>query len=144
MTFLLDTNVVSELRKAKAGKADPTVVAWATSVPYGSLFLSVITILELEAGVLSVERRDPTQGGILRTWLDAHVLPAFQGRVLPIDIAVALRFAGLHVPNPRAERDALIAATALVHGMTVVTRNTVDFTPTSVHTLNPWLAPQKI
>lgn len=136
--FVLDTNVVSELRKAKAGKADGNVAAWAANVPPGSLFLSGITILELETGVLQVERRDPTQGGMLRTWLDDHVLPAFAGRVLPVDIAVAQRCASLHVPDPRSDRDALIAATALVHGMTVVTRNLADFEATGVRLINPW------
>ncbi|MFA7292224.1 MAG: type II toxin-antitoxin system VapC family toxin [Rhodocyclaceae bacterium] len=136
--FLLDTNVVSELRKAKAGKADAHVTAWAGSVPYGSLFISAITVLELEMGVLQVERRDAAQGKILREWLDKHVLPAFHDRILPIDAVVAQRCARLHVPDPRAERDALIAATALVHGMTVVTRNLSDFQPTGVPLLNPW------
>ena len=136
--FVLDTNVVSELRKAKAGKADKNVTAWAVSVPPGGLFLSAITILELETGALLFERRDPAQGAILRAWLDGHVLPAFAGRVLAIDTAVAQRCARLHVPDPRADRDALIAATALVHGMTVVTRNVTDFEPTGVPILNPW------
>ena len=137
--FLLDTNVVSELRKAKAGKADARVTSWIQSVPVGSLFISAITILELESGVLMVERRDAAQGALLRTWLDQHVLPAFQNRVLPIDVAVAQRCAKLHVPDPRAERDALIAATALVHSMTVVTRNLVDFKPMGVPVINPWV-----
>ena len=88
--------------------------------------------------VLLVERRDPSQGAILRAWLDKHVVPAFHDRILPIDVAVAQRCARLHVPDPRAERDALIAATALVHGMTVVTRNISDFQPTGVPLLNPW------
>jgi len=136
--FLLDTNVVSELRKAKAGKADANVTAWASGVPYGSLFISAITVLELEMGVLLVERRNTTQGAILREWLDKHVVPAFHHRILHIDVAVAQRCARLHVPDPRAERDALIAATALVHGMTVVTRNIGDFQPTVVPLLNPW------
>lgn len=136
--FVLDTHVVSELRKAGAGKADLNVAAWATSVPATGLFLSVITVLELEVGALLVERRDPAQGAILRAWLDRHVMPAFSGRVLSIDTAVARRCASLHVPNPRADRDALIAATALEHGMTVVTRNVSDFAPTGVSTLNPW------
>ncbi len=136
--FVLDTNVVSELRKAKAGKADRNVTAWAATVPPGDLFISAITILELETGVRQVARRDPAQGAILRAWLDGHVLPAFAGRVLSIDTAVAQRCAGLHVPDPRAERDSLIAATALVHGMTIVTRNVSDFEPTGVPVLNPW------
>lgn len=137
--FVLDTNVVSELRKAKAGKADPNVTAWAAGVPAGSLFISAITVLELETGVLLVERRDPAQGAVLRAWLDHHVMPAFAGRVLVVDVAVAQRCARLHVPDPRTERDALIAATALVHGMTVVTRNVADFAPTGVALLNPWV-----
>jgi predicted nucleic acid-binding protein len=137
--FLLDTSVVSELRKAKAGKADRNVAAWGQSVQASSLFLSAITILELETGVLLLERRDPAQGAILRTWLDGYVLPAFAGRVLAVDMVVAQCCARLHVPDPCAERDALIAATALVHGMTVATRNLTDFASTRVPVLNPWL-----
>lgn len=136
--FILDTNVVSELRRAKSGKADPNVTAWAASVPAGSMFLSAITLLELEIGVLSKERGDPAQGAMLREWLDNHVLPAFLNRVLPMDTVVALRCAKLHVPDPRSQRDSLIAATALVHGMTVVTRNEKDFKPTGVPVMNPW------
>lgn len=136
--FLLDTNVVSELRKAKSGKMDKQVLAWADSAATSSLFLSVITIMELETGVLLVERRDPTQGAILRSWLNTHVMPAFSERILPVDTAVAQCCARLHVPDPRSDRDALIAATALVHGMTVVTRNINDFVATKVELLNPW------
>lgn len=138
--FLLDTNVVSELRKAKAGKADRNVAAWASSVPTASLFISAITVLELETGVLLVERRDSKQGAILRTWMDGHVLPAFAGRVLAIDTTVAVECARLHVPDRRGDRDALIAATALVHGMTLVTRDVADFAPTGVPLLDPWLS----
>ena len=136
--YLLDTNVISELRKAKSGKADKNVVSWANSVSATRLFLSVITILELETGILLVERRDPAQGAMLRSWLNAHVLPAFSERILAVDTAVAQCCARLHVPDPRSDRDALIAATALVHGMTVVTRNVNDFEPTGVEILNPW------
>lgn len=138
MMFVLDTNVVSELRKARTGKIDPNVVAWARSVDAAELFVSSITIMELELGILSVERRDAVQGAVLRSWLEQHVLPEFSGRTLPVDTAVALRCAKLHVPDKRGERDALIAATALVHGMTVVTRNVVDFEPTGVQIVNPW------
>ncbi|MBT9588372.1 type II toxin-antitoxin system VapC family toxin [bacterium] len=133
--FVLDTNVVSELRKSRA---DKRVVSWAASVPVGGLFLSAITILELESGVLLAERRDVLQGAALRQWLENSVIPAFKDRVLSVDTAVARHCARLHVPDPRAERDALIAATALVHGMTVVTRNVTDFAPTGVPLLNPW------
>lgn len=142
--YLLDTNVISELRKAKSGKANKHVVAWAKNVSPSSLFLSAITILELETGLLLVERKDPSQGATLRAWLDTHVLPAFSERVLPIDTAVALRCARLHIPDPKSDRDAIIAATALVHGMIVVTRNTSDFDKTGVELLNPWEHTQRI
>lgn len=138
MMYVLDTNVVSELRKIRAGKADSNVAAWTESVDAAELYVSAITIMELELGVLSIERSDATQGALLRAWLEQHVLPEFSGRTLPVDTAVALRCARLHVPNKRGERDALIAATALVHGMTVVTRNVADFQPTGVAIINPW------
>jgi len=134
--FILDTNVVSELRNPK--KAHANVLAWASTQPIAAQFVSAITILELELGVLQKERKDATQGAILRKWLDGYVLPQFSGRILPVDHVVALRCARLHVPDPRAERDAIIAATALVHGMTVVTRNVDDFVATGVSLLNPW------
>ncbi len=136
--FLLDTNVISELRKAGDAKADANVVAWLSTVDAATLYLSAITLLELELGILRIERRDTAQGARLRTWMTHHVLPEFLDRILPIDAAVALRCASLHIPDPRAERDALIAATALVHGMTVVTRNIADFEATGVPLLNPW------
>ena len=136
--FVLDTNVISELRKAKSGRADANVVSWAQTVSSSSLFISAITVLELETGILLVERKDPQQGAVLRSWLNTHVLPAFSESTLPVDVAVALRCAGLHVPDPRSDRDALIAATALVHGMTVVTRNVADFSPTGVDVVNPF------
>lgn len=136
--FVLDTNVVSELRKAGDGKADANVVAWVSSVDAATLYLSTVTLLELELGILRILRRDTVQGTKLRTWMDRYVLPEFSDRILPLDQAVALRCAALHVPDPRADRDAMIAATALVHGMTVVTRNLVDFEPTGVRVMNPW------
>ena len=138
--FLLDTNVISELRKVRSGKADANVATWAESVSAEDLYLSAISVQELEIGVLLVERRDGNQGAMLRAWFDKQVLPAFAGRILNVDSAVALRSAQLHVPNPRPVRDSLIAATALVHCMTVVTRNVADFEPTGVTTFNPWLA----
>jgi predicted nucleic acid-binding protein len=134
--FILDTNVVSELRRP--ARVDPGVAAWASATPATSFFLSSITVLELELGVLLMERQDPTQGMILRAWLDDQVLPRFSGRVLAVDTAVAQRCARLHVPDRRSERDALIAATALVHGMSVVTRNVGDFAATGVGIVDPW------
>lgn len=137
--YLLDTNVVSELRKVRAGKADPNVSRWADSVNAGELYLSVVSVQELEIGVLLVERRDAAQGAMLRTWLNHHVLPTFAGRILPVDTTIALRSARLHVPDPHPVRDGLIAATALVHGMTVATRNVGDFAKTGANIFNPWV-----
>ncbi|MCP9266866.1 type II toxin-antitoxin system VapC family toxin [Xenorhabdus sp. XENO-1] len=136
--YVLDTNVVSELRKIRAGKADPNVAAWVENIDATDFFVSAITIMELELGVLLIERKDATQGAMLRAWLEQHVLPEFSERTLPVDTAVAQRCARLHVPDRCSERDALIAATALVHGMTVVTRNVADFQSTGVTILNPW------
>ncbi len=136
--FVLDTNVISELRKAGDGKADPNVVTWLSRCAATTLYLSAVTVLELELGVLRIERRDAAQGSRLRMWMTHHVLPEFLDRILPVDAAVALRCAPLHVPDPRSYRDALIAASALVHGMTVVTRNVADFEATGVTLLNPW------
>jgi toxin FitB len=134
--YILDTNVVSELRKAK--KANQNVTKWAQPLPSATLYISVISLLELEIGVLLIERRDKEQGTILRAWMDRHVLPTFSGRILAIDTTVAQRCATLHVPNPRSDRDALIAATALVYGLTVATRNVADFEGMGVGVLNPW------
>lgn len=139
MMFVLDTNVVSELRKVRLGKADKHVAKWADSVAATDLYLSAISVQELEIGVQLLERRDAVQGAVFRAWLDNHVLPAFAGRILPVDVEVARRSASLHVPDPKPVRDSLIAATALVHGMTVVTRNVDDFGSSGVMLLNPWM-----
>ena len=136
--FLLDTNVVSELRKLGDGKADAHVVAWVSGRDAASFYISALTLMELEIGILRIERRDARQGERLRTWMDGHVLPEFAERTLPVDSAVALKCARLHVPDPRSERDALIAATAIVHGMTVVTRNVADFKTTGAAVVDPW------
>jgi predicted nucleic acid-binding protein len=134
--FVLDTNVISELRNPL--RANPGVLAWAAAQPPQQLYISAITVLELETGVLRKERKDAAQGAALRAWLNGQVFPAFASQVLPVDMAVARLCAQLHVPDPQSERDALIAATALVHGMTVVTRNIADFKKTGVALLNPW------
>jgi toxin FitB len=140
--YLLDTNVVSELRLVSTRSVDPRVKEWAGSVATESNFLSVITVLELEQGTLLMERRDRRQGAALRAWLEETVLPDFAERILPVDLHVAVRTAALHVPDPCSDRDSLIAATALVHGMTLVTRNTADFERTGVQLLNPWVSQQ--
>ncbi len=137
--FLLDTNIVSELRRP--ARADANVLAWAAATPLELCAISVVTLQELERGTLLMERRNAQQGGVLRRWLEEEVVKRLVLRILPIDSAIARHCARLHVPDPRPERDALIAATALVHGLTVVTRNTADFAPMGVQLLNPWLAP---
>jgi toxin FitB len=134
--FLIDTNVLSELRRRD--RTDARVAAWADDVHPSDLFLSAITILEIEAGTLLLQRRDEAQGAMLRAWIDNKVLPTFAGRILSVDTEVAQRCARLHVPNPRGERDALIAATALVHRLTVVTRDVADFRALGVQLLDPW------
>lgn len=134
--FVLDTNVLSELRRRR--RADPRVLAWAQSLDPLSLFVSAVTILEIEIGALSMKRRDPAQGAILDRWIRTVVMPSFAERILPFDQDAALRCAPLHVPDPRPDRDAMIAATALRHGMVVATRNTRDFAAMGVSLLNPW------
>jgi predicted nucleic acid-binding protein len=134
--FLLDTNVISELRRPE--KANPKVALWAATVRQAELYLSVISILEIEAGILLIEHRnDHAQAGTMRIWMD-RIRQSFATRILPVDTEVALRCARLHVPDRRPDRDALIAATALVHELTVVTRNVADFRPTNVAVLDPW------
>ena len=134
--FILDTNVISELRQGKPNQS-PEVRSWAAEQSAGKLFLPAITVLELEKGILTLERRTPPQGSALRLWLTG-VRAAFTGRILPFTEHAATICAALHVPDPRSERDAMIAATAIEHGFTVVTRNTQDFVNTGVSLLNPW------
>lgn len=137
--FVLDTNVVSGLRKVRSGKANPGVADWAEQVSSSELFISVITMHELEHGVLLMERSDPDQGALLRAWLDHGVAAAFKTRVLDVDERVARRAAALHVPDPAPFRDALIGATAIEHDMTVVTRNVKDFERfEGLDVFNPW------
>lgn len=142
MSFLLDTNVLSELRKSQR-RSDANVRTWVARQQIHTLFVSVITIMELELGVALKERRDVEQGAALRKWLNEQVVAAFADRIIPVDLPVAQRAAALHVPDHRPERDALIAATAKTYGMTVVTRNMRDFEPTGVDAFNPWLAAQE-
>ena len=135
--FVLDTNVISELRNGKPNQS-AEVRNWAAGQPSNRLFLSAITILELELGILALERRQPPQGSALRAWLTG-VRIAFAGRILPFTENTAPVCAALHIPDPRSERDAMIAATAIEHQVTVVTRNTADFKPTGVALVKPWL-----
>lgn len=134
--YLADTNVISELRRPE--RANPRVVQWMAAADAASLYLSVISVLELERGARLIERRDAPQGAVLMRWIEQRVLPAFEGRILPVDLPVARRAAELHVPDPRPERDCLLAATALVHGLAVITRNRKDFGPMGVRVIDPW------
>lgn len=140
--FVLDTNVISELRAGKPLPSD-LVRRWAATVPANQLYLAAVTVLELERGVLAMERKDARQGRTLRSWL-LGVMEAFSARVLPFAAPTALLCAAMHIPNRRSDRDAMIAATAKEHGYTVVTRNTSDFTGCGVQLLNPWLTPDGI
>lgn len=138
MTFLLDTNVISEMRRPE--RAALSVLTWMSAQAEEALWCSVISILELEMGALQALRHDKLKGTMLRSWIDERVLPRFQGRIVAIDAPVALKCAALHVPDPKPDRDAYIAATALVHNLTVVTRNIKDFASTGVKLLDPWEA----
>lgn len=137
MSYLLDTNVISELRKSKR-RAHPAVRRWVVERRPGDLYLSVVTVLEVELGIARLGRRDAAQAEPLQRWLEEDMLEVFGGRILPVDFSVARAAARLHVPDPQPERDALIAATALVHGLAVVTRNVAEFDPMGVPVINPW------
>ena len=138
MALLLDTNVISELRKVAAGKADDRFAAWSRKTDITDCWLSVINIQELEIGVCLAERRDAKSAAVLRDWLEQQVLATFRDRILPVDLAVVRQSARYHVPDPAPVRDALIAATAVVHGLAVATRNVADFRRSSVELINPW------
>jgi predicted nucleic acid-binding protein len=139
--LLLDTNVVSELRKVASGKADPNVVVWNETVDPAETFISSVVLHELEIGVRLVEHNDPAAGKLLRNWLENTVLTAFSGRILPLDQAAAVQAARWHVPNPKPINDAYIAATAFTRRLTLVTRNIRDFEGTGVAIVNPWNLP---
>jgi len=138
MRYLLDTNVISELRKARTRAINPAVSAWTNSVDAGDMFLSVITIMEIENGIAQLARRDAAQAARLRMWFETAVLKEFSDRILPFDVDAARYCARLHVPDKRAANDAIIAAIAWQHDMVLVTRNLKDFTGMGAQLLNPW------
>lgn len=129
--------MVAEIRKIQQGKADTHLSAWVKQTPANQMYISVITLLELEKGIMQIERKDKEQGFILRTWLEQQVKPVFKGRILPFDECTAPICASIHIPNPKPITDSLIVATAKQYGLTVVTRNVKDFTETGVKVFNP-------
>ena len=133
--FLLDTEVALELRKAKTGRTDAGLAAWAAGVPRQNLFLSAVSLLEIETGAMRLERRDKVGGPAMRAWVSDQLLPAFDGRILPVDVAVVRRRSQLPYSDPR---DALIAATAVEHSLTLATRNLAAFKAGRVKLFNPW------
>lgn len=136
--FVLDTNVISELRKKHLGRAAAAVVAWADRSPPETRYICSITVMELEMGILPLERRDPARAGLLRDWLSHQVLPSFADRILPVDATAASICARFMYPKTRPLRDALIAATARAQNFTLVTRNIKDFQDMPIRLLNPW------
>jgi predicted nucleic acid-binding protein len=133
--YLLDTNVVSELRKRTG---DPGVKRWIAAQRTAELAISVVTVIEIETGILLRRRQDPEQARVLQRWFEESVLTGFLDRILPLDLAAARRVAPLQDPDRAPGHDALIAGTALAHGLTVVTRNTRDFARSGVDCLDPW------
>jgi toxin FitB len=134
--YLIDTNVVSEIRKGQ--RAAPAVVSWFQLQRQETLFLSVITILEVEQGYQKLLRHDVRQAQIIRNWIDSGLLKGFQDRILSVDTKIVRQCAGLHIPNKKPYADAMIAATALSYDLTIITRNTRDFEQTGARLLNPW------
>lgn len=135
MSFLLDTNIVSELRKGR--RADARVRAWFESVDERDVFLSVLVVGEIQRGIESIRRRDPVTATSLERWL-ATLVSDYVDRILEITTEVASVWGRFNVPNPLPVIDSLLAATAHVHDLTVVTRNTVDIARTGVPVVNPF------
>jgi predicted nucleic acid-binding protein len=135
VSFLVDTNVLSELRKRERGH--PNLYAWTETTGWSAIHTSWVAIAEIKRGVELIRRRDKPQGIVLQAWL-TEILDRLHDRILPVDRAVAEVWADLMVPNPRPPLDALIAATARAHGLTLVTRNVRDFADCGVTLLDPW------
>jgi toxin FitB len=138
--YLLDTNIISESRKLGSTRIDRNAARWFAQVDVESTFISAMTLFELERGVRQIERRDAQQGVVLRRWLSDQIMTTYEQRTLPLSRAVALICASLHIPDPKSERDAWIAATAIDAGLTVVSRNVSDFANMGVRVINPFEA----
>jgi toxin FitB len=136
--YLLDTNVISESRKLGTPRVDPRAARWLAEVDAETSFISAMTIFELERGVRQMERRDTKQGFALRRWLNDQIMTTYEHRTLPLSRAVALICADLHIPDPKSERDAWIAATSIDAGLILVTRNVADFDNMGVTLINPF------
>ena len=138
MRVLLDTNVVSELRKTNQPHVNANVVNWSRTYAAFDFCISVMTLMEIEIGVLRLERRDSLQGRSLRGWFENYVLRGFEGRILDIDEKIVRKASLLHVPDPKPDRDAFIGATASAYSLTLATRNVRDFVAMGIDLINPW------
>jgi toxin FitB len=136
--YLLDTNIISESRKLGTSRINAHAAQWLEEIDAETTFISAMTIFELERGVQQMERRDAKQGAALRNWFDDQVMTAYEHRTLPLTRTVAMVCAGLHIPDPKSERDAWIAATALDAKLTLVSRNVSDFANMGVGMVNPF------
>jgi toxin FitB len=136
--FLLDTNVISESRKLGTSRIDKHAALWFAETDAETTFISVMTVFELERGVRQMERRDAAQGAVLRRWLNDQVMATYENRTLPLTRSVGLICAGLHIPDPKSERDAWIAATAIDADLTLVSRNVDDFANMGIRVINPF------
>ena len=136
--YLLDTSVLSVLRSP--GEEDAKLVAWASQQQTFNLYVSSISILELKLAILQKRKISPGEGEVLNTWLQKQVLQGFKGWVVAFDGEMAEYCAALHVPNPKSERDAMIAATCLVKNLSLVTRHPLDYKHIKIQTIKPWEA----
>jgi predicted nucleic acid-binding protein len=138
VSYLIDTNVISELRKGK--RADPAVVAWFEGLDDVEVFLSILTLGEIRRGIESIRRRDPRAAAALDSWL-GRISEAHRERVLPVDRAIAEEWGRMNVPDPLPVVDCLLAATARVNGLTLATRNAADIARTGVEYIDPFAGP---
>ena len=136
--YLLDTNILSETRKIRTGKANQSVIDWLADTPEHLLYVNAVVLMEVERGILAKERKDPQQGEVLRQWFVHVVKPTFAERTFVVDENTARICAKLHIPDHTPENDAWVAASAIQHNLVLVTRNTDDFARTGVRLLNPF------